>query len=118
MKRNRKYVFLTAKELVEKLLYGTKKEYDFTFDDVESISGGYEPTGWFGIKLMNLFDNHLPDSLAVGYWGGGDTKLFNLEWDEERADHVTKTERLEEIMTKYLSEYFAENDATIACVEL
>lgn len=33
MKRNRKYVFLTAKELVEKLLYGTKKEYDFTFDD-------------------------------------------------------------------------------------
>lgn len=67
---------------------------------------------------MNLFDNYLPDSLAVGYWGGGDTKLFNLEWDEERADHVTKTERLEEIMTKYLSEYFADNDAAIACVEL
>ena len=118
MKRNRKYVFLSAEELAKKLVYGKKRSYDFTFDDAESISSGYEPTGWFGIKLMHLFDSYLPNCLAIGYWGGGDSKFYNLEWDEEAADHVTRTEHMEKLMTKYISEYFADNDATIACVEI
>ena len=111
MKMNKKYVFWTAKELGEKLLYGTKKEYDFTFDDKETISGGFEPTGWHGVKLINLFDNHLPNCLAVGYWGGGDTKVYNLEMAEE-------IDNLVELMTKCLEEYFVENGAEIVCVEL
>lgn len=44
MKRNKKYVFLTAEELAHKLTFGKKKSYDFTFDDAESIASGYEPT--------------------------------------------------------------------------
>lgn len=118
MKRNKKYMFLTAEELAHKLTYGKKKSYDFTFDDSESIASGYEPTGWFGIKLMQLFDGYLPNCLAIGYWGGGDLKVYNLEWDYEQADHVTKAEHMEKLMVKYINEYFADNDATIACVEL
>lgn len=111
-------MFLTAEELAHKLTYGKKKSYDFTFDDAESIASGYEPTGWFGIKLMQLFDVYLPNCLAIGYWGGGDLKVYNLEWDYEQVDHVTKAEHMEKLMVKYINEYFADNDATIACVEL
>ena len=118
MKMNKKYAFWTAKELAEKLLYGTKKEYDFTFDDAESVLQYGEPTGWHGVKLINLFDNHLPNCLAVGYWGGGDTRVFNLEWDDEAKELMEKTDHLAVLITKCLEEYFIYNDAEIACVEL
>lgn len=118
MKQNRKYVFLTAEELAHKLIYGKKKSFDFTFDDAESIASGYEPTGWFGIKLMQLFDGELPNCLAIGYWGGGDLQVYNLEWDSEQAEQVVRTEHMEKLMVKYINDYFADNEATIACVEL
>ena len=118
MKRNRKYVFLTAEELAHKLTYGKKRSYDFTFDDAESIASGFEPTGWYGIKLMHLFDGCLPNCLAIGYYGGGDFRVYNLEWDNDSEDRVTRAEHMEKLMAKYIKEYFADNDAEIACVEL
>lgn len=118
MKHNKKYVFLTAEELAHKLIFGEKKSYNFTFDDAESIASGYEPTGWFGIKLMQLFDGLFSNCLAIGYWGGGDLKVYNLEWDEEQTENITNTDRLEKLIVKYISEYFADNDAEIACVEI
>ena len=118
MKQNEKYAFLAAEELSHKLTCGEKKFYDFTFDDAGSIADGREPSGWYGIKLMRLFDGCLPDCLAIGYYGGGDLEVYNLEWDCERGDYVEDIEHMEKLITKHINEYFANKGGAIACVEL
>jgi len=46
----------------------------FTFDeDLES-----EPTGWFGIQIIKIFDG---EALAIGYMGGGGIKTYSLSND-------------------------------------
>lgn len=46
----------------------------FTFDeDLES-----EPTGWFGIQVIKIFDG---EALAIGYMGGGGIKTYSLNDD-------------------------------------
>ena len=46
----------------------------FTFDeDLES-----EPTGWFGIQIIKIFDGEV---LAIGYMGGGGIKTYSLSDD-------------------------------------
>ena len=47
MKKIKEYTFLTANELVEKLLYGEKKECNFTFNTESELRNGIEPTCWF-----------------------------------------------------------------------
>lgn len=110
------YVFLTAKELVEKLLYGEKKECCFTFNNESELSNGVEPSCWFGAKLLNLFDNPIPNCLAIGYWGGGDTTVYNLEWDE-KAKYVTTVKQLERVLISRIQKYFCDNGIKKVCME-
>lgn len=116
MNKNKRYVFLTAEEIVAKLIL-VKKEYDFTFDCREDVEARTEPSAWHGVKLMNLFDGGLPDCLAIGYYGGGNTRVFNLEYDEE-GNSIDTTEELRELMIKYLNSYFEEESCTEVCVEI
>ena len=117
MKKIKEYTFLTANELVEKLLYGEKKECNFTFNTESELSNGIEPTCWFGAKLFHLFDNDFPNCLAIGYWGGGDTTIYNLEWDD-KAKYVTTIKQLEKILINHMQKYFADNGVEEVCVEM
>jgi hypothetical protein len=54
----------------------------FTFDeDLES-----EPTGWFGIKIIKIFDG---EALAIGYMGGGGIKTYSLSDDTFTKGYIT-----------------------------
>lgn len=64
-----KYGWKTIEEMAQMAVDG--KTVDFTFDTPEDLDGGFEPSGWFGLKLTNDFDG---TSLVVGYYGGG------VEW--------------------------------------
>lgn len=53
----------------------------FTFDeDLES-----EPTGWFGIQIIKIFDG---EALAIGYMGGGGIKAYSLDDDNLTKGYV------------------------------
>ena len=54
----------------------------FTFDeDLES-----EPTGWFGIQIIKIFDG---EALAIGYMGGGGIKTYSLSDDTFTKGYIT-----------------------------
>lgn len=53
----------------------------FTFDeDLES-----EPTGWFGIQIIKIFDG---EALAIGYMGGGGIKTYSLSDDTFKKEYI------------------------------
>lgn len=59
----------------------SKESIYFTFDeDLES-----DPTGWFGIKIIKIFDG---EALAIGYMGGGGIKTYSLNDDNLTKGYV------------------------------
>lgn len=71
------YKIVTVKELADMLESREFNEsVDFTFDD--EIVG--EPTGWFGVKRVSLFDEPR-GCIAVGYYGGSDTIIRGIDPD-------------------------------------
>lgn len=71
------YKIITVKELADML---ESREFDesvdFTFDD-EIVD---EPTGWFGVKKVSLFDEPY-GCIAVGYYGGSDMTIRSINPD-------------------------------------
>lgn len=65
-----RYKIITVSELADMLkIKKFNESIDFSFDN--TLEDG-EPSGWFGIKVINLFDE--PEGcLAIGYYGGSDT---------------------------------------------
>lgn len=72
-----RYKIVAVKELVDMLESREFNEsVDFTFDN--EIVG--EPTGWFGVKRVLLFDEPC-GCIAVGYYGGNDTIIRGIDPD-------------------------------------
>lgn len=65
-----KYKIITVSELADMV---ERKKFnesiDFSFDN--TLEDG-EPSGWFGVKVVDLFDEP-KGCLAIGYYGGGAT---------------------------------------------
>ena len=82
-----KYKIVTVSELASML---ESKEHgesiDFTFDDVLDE---YEPSGWFGVKIVDLF-NEPKGCVAMGYYGGGATIARCIDPDEETLEELLK----------------------------
>lgn len=73
-----KYSFHNVEQLACALLTAPQgTAFDFTLDQSEESFWGGEPTGWYGAKITNLFDER-EGALVVGYWGGGDTQIFDI----------------------------------------
>ncbi len=65
-----KYKIITVSELAD--MVEAKKineSIDFSFDS--TLEDG-EPSGWFGVKVVDLFDEP-KGCLTIGYYGGGAT---------------------------------------------
>lgn len=72
------YKMMTASEAIDRL-FGLKtktKRVDFTFDDLD-MDPELEPSGWYGMKLMKIFDEE-DYVFAIGYWGGGSTEVYDI----------------------------------------
>ena len=73
-----KYKMMTAAEAIDKLfsLKTKTKRLDFTFDDID-LDPECDPSGWYGMKLMKIFDEE-DYVFALGYWGGGSTEVYDI----------------------------------------
>ncbi len=101
-----RYKIVSVEELANMLAdRGFNESVDFTFDNVIE---DYEPTGWFGVKLVNLF-NEPSGCIAMGYYSGSTTAVRNLNPD------ITIEELLKEMLWE-----FSETDAPVerVCVDL
>lgn len=93
----KRYEFMTVSQLANALCdapYGT--EFDFTFDTKDSLAIRGEPEGWYGIKIIDMF-NESVGTLCFGYYGGGCTQRIDLamisdnEWNyDETAKAIEK----------------------------
>ena len=97
-----RYKIVSIEELADMLVdRGFNESVDFTFDNVLE---DYEPTGWFGVKLVDLFNE--PDGcIAIGYYGGGATIARSFNPDTT----------MEELLKEMLWE-LSETDAPVECV--
>ena len=82
-----KYRIITVTELANKLeMKNLGESIDFTFDDVLDE---YEPSGWFGVKIVDLF-NEPEGCIVMGYYGGGATISRCINPGEETGEELLK----------------------------
>lgn len=71
------YKMMTAAEAVEELFKMERpSELAFTFDDIDK-DPDCDPSGWYGMKLMKIFDED-EYVFAMGYYGGGATEVYDI----------------------------------------
>lgn len=80
------YKMMTAKEVIDKLweMPECNRKLDFTFDDLE-LEPDSTPEGWYGVKITQIFDEYY-DVLALGYYGGGSTEVYDLDREIYNSD--------------------------------
>lgn len=66
------YRFVMFEDIVRWLLDGTVTEISFTDDRIEDVDEKFEPTGWYGMKIIEVFDR---EQIVFGKWGGGIEKI-------------------------------------------
>lgn len=81
-----KYKIVAVSELVDML---NKKKFgesiDFTFDTTLDS----EPSGWYGVKIVDLF-NEPEGCIVMGYYGGGATISRCINPGEETVKELLK----------------------------
>lgn len=113
------YKMMTAKEVID-LLWDTKS-VDFTFDNIDE-DPDCDPTGWYGVKLINIFDEQY-GVIAMGYYGGGFTYVYEIE---QLDPEVEKEEELKQVCVWALEKYLSmmrenegyDSDYGKVCVEI
>lgn len=71
------YKMMTAAEAIEELFkLDRRRTLDFTFDDLDK-DNSREPSGWFGMRLMKIFDEE-DYVFTMGYYGGGSTETYDI----------------------------------------
>lgn len=78
-----KIKFVGIEELCK--LLEENEEISFTFDSCEEDLWWGEPTGWYGMKIVRLFDNK---RVVAGYYGGNDSASEGFRDQEEFYDAV------------------------------
>lgn len=101
------YKIVTVSELADML---KKKKFtesiDFSFDN--TLEEGREPSGWFGVKTVKLFDEP-KGCIAIGYYGGGATI----------ARCINPEDNMEELLKEMLCELSETNGLVeVVCVDL
>jgi hypothetical protein len=75
---NENYKFITVEELAHAIANAPMNtEFNFTFDNAESVAVEGEPTGWYGVKVTKIFDEEC-GVLCFGYYGGGCTQCADM----------------------------------------
>ena len=81
-----KYKMMTATEAIDRLfaLKANTKRLDFTFDDIDK-DPDCDVGGWYGMKLMKIFDED-DGVFAMGYYGGGSTEVYDIYGMVDNSD--------------------------------
>lgn len=104
------YKMMTAAEAIDKLfeLKTKTKRLDFTFDNIDE-DPECDPSGWYGMKLMKIFDED-DYVFALGYWGGGSTEVYDIYGmvgDSDNIECVKEycTQRLQNFMNTWYDSF-------------
>ena len=83
-----KYKMMTAAEAIDALFkIDNPRELAFTFDNIDE-DPECDPSGWYGVKMLQIFDED-DGVFAMGYYGGGSTETYDIygtvdnSYDEE-----------------------------------
>lgn len=95
------YKMMTAKEAIDYLIETKDKSFDFTFDNLD-FDPYVEPGGWYGVKIINIFDENPYGFFVMGYYGGGSTEGYDVYGNVEDADNI---EKVKEFMSHKLQAY-------------
>lgn len=95
------YKMMTAAEAIDRLfaLKTKTKKLDFTFDNIDEYDD--EPSGWYGMKLMKIFDEE-DYVFVMGYYGGGSTEAYDIYGMVDNSDDI---ECVKEYCTKRLQNF-------------
>lgn len=95
------YKMMTAVEAIEELFKLKRPcRLDFTFDDLD-IDPECDPSGWYGMRLMKIFDED-DYIFAMGYYGGGSTETHDIYG---MVDDSYSTERVKEYCARRLQSF-------------
>ena len=98
------FTFKTIKEVAEELWSLPKgTSIDFTFDQPEDVDETFSPEGWYGMKIVNLFDEPFA-TLCFGSWGGG----------QIMAEEIYERRELEQLIKQFCRDVHSEVD--VLCV--
>lgn len=101
------YTFKTIEEVIEELLslpWG--HSVDFTFDVPEDeVDEYWEPSGWYGVKIMDLF-NEPNGVLCFGTYGGN----YGI-----RVEDISEEKEIIDIFQRFCNEE-VDREVTVLCV--
>ena len=82
-----KYKMMTAAEAIDYLIETKDKSIDFTFNDID-LDPEAEVSGWYGAKIINIFDEDPYGFFVMGYYGGGSTEGYDIYGMVDDADDI------------------------------
>lgn len=98
---NKMYKMMTAKEAIDYLVETKDKSFDFTFDRID-LDPDVEVGGWYGVKIIDIFNEHPYGYFVMGYWGGGSTEGYDIYGNVDNADNIKE---VKEFMARKLQAY-------------
>lgn len=98
---NKMYKMMTAKEAIDYLVETKDKSFDFTFDRID-LDPDVEVGGWYGVKIIDIFNEHPYGYFVMGYWGGGSTEGYDIYGLVDDADDIMVVKKF---MTKKLQAF-------------
>ena len=81
------YKMMTAKEAIDYLVETKDKSIDFTFDNLD-LDPDADASGWYGAKIVNIFDEVPEGFFVMGYWGGGSTVGYDIYGNVDNSDNI------------------------------
>lgn len=82
-----KYKMMTAKEAIDYLVDTKDKSIDFTFDNLD-LDPDADVSGWYGAKIVNIFDEMPEGFFVMGYWGGGSTEGYDIYGNVDNSHSI------------------------------
>ena len=80
------YKMMTAAEAIDELFKIERlQRLAFTFDDVDE-DPDCDPSGWYAMKLTQIFDEE-DYVFAMGYYGGGCTETYDIYGMVDNSDN-------------------------------
>lgn len=95
------YKMLKAKEAIDYLFTTKDKSFDFTFDRLD-LDQHVNPSAWYGVKIVDIFDEKPYGYFVMGYWGGGQTEGYDIWGNVGDADDIKE---VKEFMARKLQSY-------------
>lgn len=84
-----KYKMMTAAEAIEELFKMERpRELSFTFDNIDE-DPECDPSGWYGMKILQIFDED-DGVFAMGYYGGGSTEAYDICGMIDNSDDIER----------------------------